>query len=257
MFHFRLFWTLALFIVCSFCGKDFQSLGRHSWRCKKKCSSPDEVSIPTLQDDPNKVCQQNMVKCSCGKECKGVKGLKMNQRRCRVIEKMDEDQRSEFEILNNDVSGESNNELDIDGNKLQNMHVKPGIKLRRSQDEWSAANEFFEMVLGNVQFNQTSIDFTIEFMNNTIYVYFTNLYGTFNSTNYSNAFSGKYSHLTTKQLKEKLKQHKMTDTLFQEIKYVSHLLRSKLKTKILPILLHPLSIKIVLYLQTFGALSNV
>ena len=57
------------------------------------------------------------------------------------------------------------------------------MKLQRSQDEWTAANEFFKTVLGNVQFNQTSIDFTIEFMNNTIYDYFTNLYGTVNSTN--------------------------------------------------------------------------
>ena len=122
MFHFRLFWTLALFIVCSFCGKDFQSLSGHSWRSKKKCSTPDEVSIPTLQDDPGQVCQQNMVKCSCGKECKGVKGLKMHQRRCRVIEKMNEDQRSEFEILN-DVSGESNNEHHIDVNKLLNVQI--------------------------------------------------------------------------------------------------------------------------------------
>ena len=185
MFHFRLFWTLTLFIVCSFCGKDFQSLGRHSWRCKKKCSTPDEVS------DPGQVCQQNMVKCSCGKECKGVKGLKMHQRCCRVIERMGEDQRSEFDILNNDVSGESNNEHDIDVNKLPNVQIKPGMKLPRSQDEGTAANEFFKTVLGHVQFNQTSIDFTIEFMNNTIYDYCTNLYGTVNSTNHTNAFCGK------------------------------------------------------------------
>ena len=27
-----------------------------------------------------------IIKCSCGKECKGVKGHKMHQRRCRVNE---------------------------------------------------------------------------------------------------------------------------------------------------------------------------
>ena len=27
---------LAICAVCSFCGKDFVTLGRHSWRCKEK-----------------------------------------------------------------------------------------------------------------------------------------------------------------------------------------------------------------------------
>ena len=26
----------AVMVICSFCGDDFKSLGRHSWRCKKK-----------------------------------------------------------------------------------------------------------------------------------------------------------------------------------------------------------------------------
>ena len=39
-----------------------------------QCS--DDISIPTLQDDPNQVYQQNVVKCSFRKGCKGVKALK-------------------------------------------------------------------------------------------------------------------------------------------------------------------------------------
>ena len=216
--------------MCSFCGKDFQSLCQHSWRCKNKCSAPDEVSIPTLKDDSNQVRQQNMVKCSCEKESKGVKGLTMHQRHYRVIEKINEDQRSEFEILNNDGSDESNNEQDIDDNKLINVQIKHRMRLPESQDEWTAANEFFKADLGNVQFNQTSIDSTIEFMNNTIYDYFTNLYGTVKSTNHTNALCGKYKHLTTKLLKRKLKQLKMTDAPSKKSN-VSHLLRSKLKNQ--------------------------
>ena len=124
MFQFRVVWTLALFIVCSFCQKDFQYLGRHSFRCKKKCSFPGDVSIQTLQDDSNQVCKQIVVKCSCRKECKGVKGLKMHQRRCRVIEKMDDDQWSEFEFLNYDVSGESTNEQEVGVDKLAAIPTK-------------------------------------------------------------------------------------------------------------------------------------
>ena len=115
-----------------------------------------------------------------------MKGLKMHQRRCRVIEKMDEDQRSEFEFLNDDVYTESTNEQMIDIDQLANVRIKPGVRLQRSQDEWTAANDFFKTVFGNVHLNQTSIDSTIEFMNSTIYDYFANLYGTVNSTNHAN-----------------------------------------------------------------------
>ena len=75
----------------------------------------------------------------------------------------------------------------------------------------------------------TSVDLTIEFMSNTIYNYFANLYGTVNSTNHTNARCGKYKHLTPKSLKHQLKQLKMNDAPLQEIKYVSQFLRSKLK----------------------------
>ena len=217
----RLFWIFAVFIECSFCGKDFKSLGRHTWRCKKRrsnSSETDEQPIPTLQDESNQVCKRIVVKCSCGKECKGVKGLKMHRRRCRVIEDMDEDQRSAFEILNDDVCSESTNEQAIEVDKLANVRIKPGVKLPRSPDEWTAANDYFKTVFGNFQMQPTSIDLTIEFMNNNIYNYFANLYGTINSTNHTNAFCGKYKHLTPKSLKNQLKELKMNDAPLQEIK---------------------------------------
>ena len=223
-----------MFIVCSYCGKDFQSLGRHSWRCKKRQSNsslPNGPAIPTPDNDSSQVCQRNVVRCSCGKEFKGVKGLKMHQRRCRVIEKMDEDPRSEFEFLNDDVYTESTNEQMTDIDQLANVRIKPGVRLPRSQDEWTAANDFFKTVFGNFHLNQTSIDSTIEFMNSTIHDYFANLYGTVNSTNHANTFCNKYKHLTTKSLQHTLKQLKMNDSPFEEIKYVSHLLRSKLRNQ--------------------------
>ena len=90
------------------------------------------------------------------------KGLKMHQRRCRVIETKDEDQRSEFAILNNDASGELTNEREDEVDKLVKVQIKTGMKLPRSQDKCTAANEFFKTVLGNVHFNETSIDSTID-----------------------------------------------------------------------------------------------
>ena len=111
------------------------------------------------------------------------------------------------------------------------MQLKAGMKLPRSQDEWTSANEFFKAVFGNIQLNQTSIDSTIEFMNNTIYDYFTTRYGTVNSNNHNNPFCGKYNDLTTKLLKLTLKQLKMNNASFQEIEYVSLPLRLKLNNK--------------------------
>ena len=144
---------------------------------------------------------------------------------------MDEDQRSEFEFLNDDVYTESTNEQMIDIDQLASVRIKPGVRLPRSQDEWTAANDFFKTVFGNLHLNQTSMDSTIEFMNSTIYDYFANLYGTVNSTNHANTFCTKYKHLTTKSLKHTLKQLKMNEAPFEEIKYVSHLLRSKLRNQ--------------------------
>ena len=41
MFQSRYIWMLAILIVCTYCGKDFQSLGRHSWRCKEKINTSE------------------------------------------------------------------------------------------------------------------------------------------------------------------------------------------------------------------------
>ena len=105
MFHCRLLWIFALFTVCSFCRKDFQSLGRHRWRCKKRLdptSGPNQTINITLESDSSAANVIN-VKCSCGKECKEVKGLKMHQRRCRVIEHMEEEEDQPLEFKNSNI----------------------------------------------------------------------------------------------------------------------------------------------------------
>ena len=87
--------------------------------------------------------------------------------------------------MNYDVSGESTNEQEVDVDKLAAVQLKLRMELPRLQDEWTSANEFFKAVFGNINLNQTSIDSTIESMNNTIYDYFTTRYGTVNSNNCS------------------------------------------------------------------------
>ena len=77
-----------IFVVCALCGKDFISIGRHLWRYKKKLKTshgyngvnstiqkqitPDSMPV-IINSDKN-------VKCTCGKQCNGLKVLKAHQR---------------------------------------------------------------------------------------------------------------------------------------------------------------------------------
>ena len=85
-----------LFTVCSLCGKDFVSLGRHSWRCKSKIVYEDRTNsngntIPRIPIQKAGVTANiSGVKCCCGKLCKGVRGLKAHQRSCRVTTGLNE-----------------------------------------------------------------------------------------------------------------------------------------------------------------------
>ena len=86
---------LLVLVVCSFCGKDFKSLGRHVWRCKEQIKGNKEKDQDDALDDmdaetsPKSLSSTSRnpptVNCSCGKMCNGLKGLKMHQRSCRVI----------------------------------------------------------------------------------------------------------------------------------------------------------------------------
>ena len=96
---------VVIFTACLYCGKDFQSFGRHSWQCKKRLNNtkePHDIEPTILQreSESNEACK--LGKCSCGKECKGMKGLKMHQRRCRVLENMEVSRPSELENSNLD-----------------------------------------------------------------------------------------------------------------------------------------------------------
>ena len=72
----------ALFMVCSFCGKDCVALGRHQWRCKQHVHSytigpGGDINIPLVTGTVSPVRNINVasINCCCGKSCKGIKGL--------------------------------------------------------------------------------------------------------------------------------------------------------------------------------------
>jgi glutaredoxin len=71
-------------VVCSFCEKDFVTLGRHSWRCKQRVnyaeqdhSAENTARQTPVMNSPNVVVSsRTVIKCCCGKVCKGARGLK-------------------------------------------------------------------------------------------------------------------------------------------------------------------------------------
>ena len=136
------------FAICGFCHKDFRSLGRHHWRCRKKLNdqqedtrqrtySSDSSSIQ-LDHGNNEIEEVNErllssnseISCVCGKVCKGNQGLKSHQRACRTIRGLNQE-------LTNALRGyDHDNEDEITtGNLVQldvQVRTKPGIKLPKT-----------------------------------------------------------------------------------------------------------------------------
>ena len=66
MFGSCLLSIFAVFIACVYCGKDVQSLGGHTWRCKKKLnntSEPNQTEKKAVQLDSEPFSGCNIVKC--------------------------------------------------------------------------------------------------------------------------------------------------------------------------------------------------
>ena len=221
-----------------FCGKEFESLGRHSWRCKSKVEYEQEPTVnanPTMEMPiqeclPVKSCKA--VKCCCGKVCKGARGLKMHQRSCRVIDDLeDELQQQMTEALN-----EHQNEDNVDPvnpelssvNSQENLPgIKKGIKLPKSPLQWSTANDFFKLIFLNYPVISHDLNNNINTMATVIYNYFSENFGYVDNNN-NIEFEKKYETFTTKDLKKALRKLKLENGDVLEIKFVAKKLRNLL-----------------------------
>ena len=82
---------------CSLHGKDFVSLGRHAWRCKRRMNLENEASNgkPCTEELPAEVRHSDNtninIKCCCRKDCERIRGVKMHQRSCRVMQGLDDE----------------------------------------------------------------------------------------------------------------------------------------------------------------------
>ena len=191
MFCLHLLWFLLFYVVCAYCGKDFIALGRHQWRCKKRMpinlgpKSTINTASPKDKDSANIV---QMVKCCCGRTCKGVKGLKMHQRRCRTLEGLSEDS-LHFENSNSDPNSllDNNNAADnlatasfVTGDTAD---TKPGVYLPKTSEQWVMANDFFKHALADIDIDSSNADINsaIRLLNISIHNYFKETYGTVKS----------------------------------------------------------------------------
>ena len=229
-------------IVCTWCGKDFVSLGRHTWRCRSKINPEDinnnrSSSNKTLgKTTTQPVLQVNEIQCSCGKKCKGHRGLKTHQRSCRVIRGLNadllEDLDTEIDTWNStdtsDTSPEILRSIENHVSLTENPYIKQGIKLPNTSREWEIANDFFKFKFLNQQITDENLDLTIEHMNEVIYSYFMQNYGTVNNAHHSSLMCS-YKAKSIRELKKELKVLKARKADTVEIKFVTNILRKKLQ----------------------------
>ena len=163
-------------IVSILCG------GKCTWRCRSRLDRNSESVFANAASSSNAsnnfehICNTTAVRCFCGKSCKGVRGLKMHQRSCRVIQGLQTETlgRLEDELVQT-FENEHENELDVfelDQNDLENCIVKQGVKLPRSPQQWLIANEFFKAAFSNAPITAASLDHVIYNMNSVIYQYY-------------------------------------------------------------------------------------
>ena len=209
---------LALFstlIICGFCGKEFVSLGRHSWRCKSKVDYGPEIrnsDIPTTEIHTQEylpVKSSKSIKCCCGKVCKEARGLKMHQRCCRVIDDLEQEIQEEMTEL---LTEQNEDIIESNAPPVNSQEdfpdLRKGIKLPTSPSQWTTANEFFKLTFSNHPITAHDLNNNITTMTTVVYNYFSENFGYANNTN-SAQYERKYRTSTTKDSKKTLKKLKL------------------------------------------------
>ena len=157
----RFLFILLAGVVCSFCEKDFVSLGRHAWRCKQRIHRPErhnvgEEQLPNdhdpVADTAYRVC---LTKCCCGKLCKGNRGLKMHQRSCRVVLGLNDQLCADLNDITLTDQEYGNGSVPLITSSASSLEpgdygfpdIKTGINLPKSDDQWITANDYFKSVL--------------------------------------------------------------------------------------------------------------
>ena len=189
---------------------DFVSLDRHVWKCKARVNAGNNSIANNSQDGSNtivpiinlnnrKSSSVDNVKCHCGKQCKGLRGLKSHQRSCKVIKGLN----SEMIFTNDDPKqNEIINKIIDDLPCNESLELKPCIKLPKTDTQWKEADIFFRSKLHSEDINDYNLTETVERMNSVIYSYFAETYGTVKNKNDDNdkGLHDKYKDFSKHQL---------------------------------------------------------
>ena len=223
---------MAFFVVCSFYGGEFKSLGWHAWRCKEKLKTLENGEkvvnhngdscislVPLAMENSEHVSNCKDVKCCCGQSCNGVHGLMRHQRSCRVIKGLEHETYESLEHC--EIETSQNICTDIDWDLLP--CIKPGIRLPKSDLDWILANTYFVNALPISGINSSDINNTLQAMNSVIYEYFRENCGMLKDANTLHLID-KYKDCLNNSLESKLKSLKKMNANLVEIKYVAKLL---------------------------------
>ena len=107
--------------------------------------------------------------------------------------------------------------------------LKKGVKLPKSDAEWSTADSYFKFELRlNAPIRIEDLSSSITLMNDVVYNYFADNFGYVEKIP-DKELVNKYKDQTVKALKKCLKQLKLSNAEPHEIKYVARTLRDKLR----------------------------
>ena len=130
---------------------------------------------------------------------------------------MKNDQPPEFEILNVDTRCEL--EMSIDS--LEVPERKPGKSCQRPMRNGMQQTHILKSIFLNIKIQPNSLESTIKYVRDSIYIYCKVTCGTVNSASQSNEFYSKYKDLTIKVLKQKLRKLKYHNDRLSESKCLS------------------------------------
>ena len=189
------------------------------------------VSAPSVP-----ITQRAVIKCCCGKICKGNRGLKMHQRSCQVLNGLNNELCADLEeqIADNaeDITTDDqpcNTQSNLDTEDVT-PELKKGINLPKKESEWATANKYFKFAIPlNGPIVSEDLNASIRHLNDTIYNYFVDNFGIVKSTPDEKLVT-KYKDHSAKDLKKALSILKSSNSDLTEIKYVSHILRKKIRS---------------------------
>ena len=185
------------------------------------------VKCRLCMQSPNVVLsKRTVIKCCCGKICKGTRGLKMHQRSCQVIHGLNDELCADIEEqittdTSDDIPEKCNYDCNMGTVSDENFpELKKGLNLPKTDPEWLTANEYFKCALP-INDPITSLDFNskIKLLNDSIYNYFAENFGHTEVVPDKNMVSY-YNGYSIKQLKKALKNLKSTNSDLCEIRYL-------------------------------------